>query len=119
MNKIMGALSLAIGAIPVTFFWGAIIINRIMGVFGSSSEGDSLIDIGGILSTILPIILLAILIPLVVRSIQNRNNEPGLDSGFAEVIPTKETELAIREIGAIIGDIQKLGDLALEKWVKK
>jgi hypothetical protein len=37
-------------------------------------------------------------------------------TGFAEVIPTEETESAIREIGAIIGDIQKLGDSALNKW---
>jgi hypothetical protein len=38
--------------------------------------------------------------------------------GFAEVIPTEETEGAIREIGAIIGDIQKLGDSAVGKWTK-
>ena len=39
--------------------------------------------------------------------------------GFEEVIPTEETESAIREIGAMIGDIQKLGDLGLERWIKK
>jgi hypothetical protein len=39
--------------------------------------------------------------------------------GFYEVIPTEETMCAIREIGAIIGDIQKLGDLGVEKWIKK
>ena len=39
--------------------------------------------------------------------------------GFYEVIPTEETEGAIREIGAIIGDIQKLGDFGIEKWIKK
>ena len=37
-------------------------------------------------------------------------------TGFFEVIPTEETESAIREIGAIIGDIQKMGDLGIEKW---
>jgi hypothetical protein len=89
-----------------------------MDIFGSSSGGESLIDIGGILSAILPIVLLAFLFSLIARLIQ-KNNEPGLDSGFAEVIPTEETEGAIREIGAIIGDIQKLGDLGLEKWIKK
>jgi VIT1/CCC1 family predicted Fe2+/Mn2+ transporter len=119
MNKIMGLVSLAIGIVPVTFFWGAIILNRVMNVFGSSPDGGSLIDIGGILSTVLPIILLAILLPLIVRSIQSKNNGWGPDSGFAEVIPTEETEGAIREIGAIIGDIQKLGDLGLEKWNKE
>jgi hypothetical protein len=40
-------------------------------------------------------------------------------TGFAEVIPTEETEGAIREIGAMIGDIQKLGDSALGKWTQK
>jgi hypothetical protein len=39
-------------------------------------------------------------------------------TGFAEIIPTDETERAIREMGAIITDIQKLGDLGLQKWVK-
>ena len=44
----------------------------------------------------------------------------GQDSsaGFAEVTPTAETEKAIQEIGAIINDIQKLGEYALEKWTK-
>ncbi|MCL2441770.1 MAG: hypothetical protein FWD14_08510 [Treponema sp.] len=45
-----------------------------------------------------------------------KNNEKG--TGFAEVIPTAETENAIREIGAIIRDIQQNGDSALEKWSK-
>jgi ElaB/YqjD/DUF883 family membrane-anchored ribosome-binding protein len=36
--------------------------------------------------------------------------------GFMEVIPTDESESAIRELGAIINDVQKLGDLGLEKW---
>ena len=40
-------------------------------------------------------------------------------TGFSEVIPTEEAERAIREIGAIIGDIQKLGDYGVEKWVRK
>jgi hypothetical protein len=38
--------------------------------------------------------------------------------GFAEVFPTSETEGAIREIGAMIADIQKLGDFGLKKWVR-
>jgi len=42
----------------------------------------------------------------------------GKGTGFSEVIPTDETEGAIREIGAMIGDIQKLGDIGLQKWVK-
>ena len=39
-------------------------------------------------------------------------------TGFAEIIPTDETEGAIREIGAIIGDIQSLGDSAIKKWAR-
>jgi hypothetical protein len=42
----------------------------------------------------------------------------GMGTGFAEVIPVEETESAIREIGAIIGDIQKSGDSAIAKWSK-
>ena len=39
-------------------------------------------------------------------------------TGFTEIVPTEETESAIREIGAIINDIQKLGDMGLQKWIK-
>jgi hypothetical protein len=38
------------------------------------------------------------------------------DSGFAQVLPTAETEGAVRELGAIINDIQKLGDHGVKKW---
>ncbi len=37
-------------------------------------------------------------------------------TGYNEVLPTDETDLAVGEIGAMISDIQKLGDLAIEKW---
>lgn len=37
-------------------------------------------------------------------------------SGFAEVMPGKDAELAIKEVGAIIDDIKTLGDLGVEKW---
>jgi len=50
-------------------------------------------------------------------SIFSKRQEKG--TGFSEIIPTNESESAIREIGAIITDIQKLGDLGVEKWVKK
>jgi uncharacterized membrane protein len=49
-------------------------------------------------------------------TIFTKNKERG--TGFAEIIPTEETEGAIREIGAMIGDIQKSGDSCLEKWIK-
>jgi hypothetical protein len=35
---------------------------------------------------------------------------------FSEVMPTSESEKAIREVGAIIRDIQTLGDMGVEKW---
>lgn len=37
-------------------------------------------------------------------------------TGYNEVLPTDETELAIREIGALINDIQKMGDFGIAKW---
>ena len=43
----------------------------------------------------------------------------GEDSGFREVLPAKDTDLAIKEIGALLNDIQKLGDFGIEKWKTK
>lgn len=37
-------------------------------------------------------------------------------SGFAEVMPGRDVEVAIKEIGTIIDDIKTLGDLGVEKW---
>lgn len=37
-------------------------------------------------------------------------------TGFSNVFPLKDTEKAIREVGAMISDIQKLGDYGIEKW---
>ena len=37
-------------------------------------------------------------------------------SGFAEVIPWEDADLAIKEIGAIINDVKTLGDMGVEKW---
>jgi hypothetical protein len=36
-----------------------------------------------------------------------------------EAEPTVESEILIRELGALIMDIQKLGDYGIEKWTKK
>ena len=74
--------------------------------------------------------------PNLVISIKNKGAAPAVDisrtkstgifnkvmgksegSGFAEVMPTDETEIAIREIGAMIDDIQKLGDFGIQKWI--
>jgi hypothetical protein len=40
-------------------------------------------------------------------------------TGFYEVLPGKDAEIAIREVGAMISDIQTLGDFGLEKWMGK
>ena len=32
------------------------------------------------------------------------------------MLPTAETEAAIQEVGAIINDIQRMGDYGIEKW---
>ena len=37
-------------------------------------------------------------------------------TGYAEVIPASDAEKCIREINAMINDIQKLGDFGIEKW---
>ena len=38
------------------------------------------------------------------------------NSGFSEILPSKDAELATQEIGAIINDIKTLGDFGVEKW---
>lgn len=37
-------------------------------------------------------------------------------TGYEEIIPAEGAEKSIREIGAMINDIQKLGDFGIEKW---
>lgn len=38
------------------------------------------------------------------------------NSGFREIIPWTDTDIAIREVGTIIDDIKTMGDAAIEKW---
>lgn len=40
----------------------------------------------------------------------------GENSGFVQVMPWKDTDAAIREIGSIIEDLQTIGDSAIYKW---
>ena len=37
-------------------------------------------------------------------------------TGYSDVMPWKDTDIAIKELGAIINDIQTMGDLGIEKW---
>lgn len=43
-------------------------------------------------------------------------NDKNDHTGYTEIWPEDDAEISIREIGAIINDIQKLGDFAIEKW---
>jgi hypothetical protein len=40
-------------------------------------------------------------------------------TGFSEVLPAADTERALREVGALINDVQKMGDRAIEAWAKE
>lgn len=40
-------------------------------------------------------------------------------TGFSEVLPAADTERALREVGALINDVQKMGDRAIETWAKE
>ena len=40
------------------------------------------------------------------------------NTGFSEVMPWYDTDAAIREVGAIIDDIQTIGDAAIAKWAE-
>lgn len=51
------------------------------------------------------------------RSIYKSSSEEY--TGFREVIPAEDTDQAIKEIGALISDVQKLGDIGVEKWINK
>lgn len=37
-------------------------------------------------------------------------------TGYYEILPLDNAEKSIRELGALINDIQKLGDFGIEKW---
>ena len=46
-------------------------------------------------------------------------NEKDDHTGYTEIWPEPDAEPSIREIGAMINDIQKLGDFGVEKWKQK
>ena len=52
--------------------------------------------------------------------IRSRNiltlGRPGRHTGFDEVLPGEDADHAIRELGALIRDVQELGDNAIPKW---
>lgn len=38
------------------------------------------------------------------------------NSGFKQVLPWKDTDIVIKELGTIIDDLKTMGDMAIEKW---
>ena len=60
--------------------------------------------------------------PNLIIRVKNKGLKEAVDisgkTGFAEIIPTGETEGAIREIGAIIVDIQTSGDSGAKRWAR-
>jgi len=100
-------------------------------VLALTASGFAIFNIFKILAIIAIIIcvLLFCFRPNLIISIKSKSGRETIDirrdtlrnanrTGFSEVIPTDETESIIREIGAIILDIQQNGDSALEKWSK-
>jgi len=57
----------------------------------------------------------AVIIRRSMRNLFNQNWENDF-TGFAEVLPWTDAEVASREIGALIDDIQIMGDGAIDKW---
>ena len=81
------------------------------------------------LLAVLVLLVLSCMKPVVSLAIQCRagtnsaismiSREIGGLNGCVELLPTEETDIAIREIGAIIYDIQRMGDYGIEKWKTK
>ena len=106
LNKLLEEFAFGLLVLPIIIILG-------MNTMSAFSESF----IGSMVQIVLPAILVLMVSVAVMRLLQSMKNDISLDSGFAEVFPTEETERAIREIGAMIGDIQKLGDLGLDKWL--
>lgn len=96
-----------------------------VGAFGALMLSSAFFVVFYIISLIIMLadLLLFSFKPNLVISVKARNPLPAINIqksgsglGFAEVLSTPETESAIREIGAIISDIQELGDRGIEKW---
>ena len=52
------------------------------------------------------------------RSLLQRRGENEEYSGFVEVLPWEDTVMAMNELGALIDDLKKQGDYAIDKWSK-
>lgn len=87
----------------------------------------SLIDLIAalILNTIKPNLVLVVKTKAASDAVDIRRKRTGLfgisldkedHTGYTEILPEQDAEKSIREIGALINDIQKLGDFGVEKW---
>ncbi len=101
-------------------------------------ESSGVVLLAGFVITVLLVLYLITLFlsffkPNLVIEVKTSSGSPGLqvkyrfasffiwkkmeeNSGFAEILPGKDADLAIKEIGAIINDIKTLGDLGVDKW---
>lgn len=48
-----------------------------------------------------------------------RGGQTGDYSGFAEILPWEDTILAMNEIGALIHDVQTMGDIGIARWTSE
>jgi len=111
------------------YTFGAMIMNT------SSFWGSLLFILGGfsmvffvtalILNTIKPNLVLVVKTKSASEAIDIKRKRVGLfgismdkedHTGYTEILPEIDAEKSIREIGALINDIQKLGDFGVEKW---
>jgi hypothetical protein len=70
-----------------------------------------------------------LVIPNLVIVIQSKGGLPAVNirrkklfskeesTGFNEIYPSKDVDRMVRELGAMINDIQKLGNIGVEKWI--
>jgi len=52
------------------------------------------------------------------KSLLQRHGGTDEYSGFTEVLPWEDTTMAMNELGALLDDLRKRGDYAIEKWSK-
>ncbi len=99
--------------------------------YWNGSSGSGFLTVLTVLVGIIWIINMCILcfVPNLRVIVKNKRAEASVEirrmgvkkelSGFAEVLPWKDTERAINELGALIHDIQVSGDKAIAKWKEK
>ncbi len=99
-------------------FWGGLLV-----FLGSVFLVDLIIAL--IFNTIKPNLVLVIKTKSASEAIDIKRKKVGLfgismdkedHTGYTEILPEKDAEKSIREVGALINDIQKLGDFGIEKW---